>query len=102
MYFRGFCETPANRGFPESGVCQQNPRKPPPGIWDFPATSHQGIWGVSAKPATETPTKRGFKQGDFPNAEEYYQQAISLPIFPTLTENEQNHVISVLQECLTQ
>ena len=37
--------------------------------------------------------KLGFAWGDFPNSENYYKRAISLPIFPTLTENEQTFVI---------
>lgn len=37
--------------------------------------------------------KLGFVWGDFPNSEHYYKKAISLPIFPTLTENEQTFVI---------
>jgi UDP-4-amino-4,6-dideoxy-N-acetyl-beta-L-altrosamine transaminase len=40
--------------------------------------------------------KLGFKKGDFPNAEFYYNAAISLPMFPDLTENEQKEVINVL------
>lgn len=40
----------------------------------------------------------GFKKGDFPNAEKYYEQCLSLPMFPTLTHEEQHYVIEkVLQ-----
>lgn len=40
----------------------------------------------------------GFKKGDFPNAEKYYEQCLSLPMFPTLTHEEQRYVIEkVLQ-----
>lgn len=35
----------------------------------------------------------GFKSGDFPNAEEYYQRAISLPLHPQLTDEEQSYII---------
>jgi dTDP-4-amino-4,6-dideoxygalactose transaminase len=35
----------------------------------------------------------GWKEGDFPNAENYYKQCISLPMFPTLTDEEQGYVI---------
>jgi UDP-4-amino-4,6-dideoxy-N-acetyl-beta-L-altrosamine transaminase len=35
----------------------------------------------------------GFKVGDYPYAEAYYQQAMSLPIYPTLSDNDQNRVI---------
>ncbi|MEM8878148.1 MAG: UDP-4-amino-4,6-dideoxy-N-acetyl-beta-L-altrosamine transaminase [Pseudomonadota bacterium] len=37
--------------------------------------------------------KLGFKHGDFPNAESYYAGAISLPLFPALTDAEQDFVI---------
>jgi UDP-4-amino-4,6-dideoxy-N-acetyl-beta-L-altrosamine transaminase len=35
----------------------------------------------------------GWKKGDFPIAENYYQHCISLPMYPTLTEEEQDFVI---------
>ncbi len=35
----------------------------------------------------------GFKTGDFPVSEAYYASAISLPMFPGLTEADQRHVI---------
>lgn len=44
--------------------------------------------------------KRGFKQGDFPQAEEYYCQAISLPLYYDFTQEEQDYVIKVLKEVL--
>ena len=42
----------------------------------------------------------GFAWGDFPNAEAYYQSAISIPMFPTLTCEAQTKVISSLHEIL--
>ncbi|APS82263.1 UDP-4-amino-4,6-dideoxy-N-acetyl-beta-L-altrosamine transaminase [Piscirickettsia salmonis] len=42
----------------------------------------------------------GFKQGYCPNAEEYYQKAISLPMFYDLVENEQAYVVEKLKEAL--
>lgn len=35
----------------------------------------------------------GWQEGDFPIAERYYKYCISLPMFPTLDEEEQNYVI---------
>lgn len=35
----------------------------------------------------------GWKEGDMPNSEAYYKRCISLPMFPTLTIEEQNFVI---------
>lgn len=42
----------------------------------------------------------GFKAGDFPVAEQYYRDAISLPIFYGLTEVEQDKVVSAMREVL--
>lgn len=35
----------------------------------------------------------GWKEGDFPVAEAYYNQCLSLPMYPTLTSEEQEYVI---------
>ena len=40
----------------------------------------------------------GWKKGDFPVAENYYEHALSLPMYPTLTEEEQNFVIEKVLE----
>jgi UDP-4-amino-4,6-dideoxy-N-acetyl-beta-L-altrosamine transaminase len=37
--------------------------------------------------------ERGWKEGDLPLAEKYYKHCISLPMFPTLTDDEQSFVI---------
>jgi UDP-4-amino-4,6-dideoxy-N-acetyl-beta-L-altrosamine transaminase len=42
----------------------------------------------------------GFQRGDFPQAEAYYDHAISLPLFPTMTEAEQDRVMAVLTAAL--
>ena len=42
----------------------------------------------------------GFKDGDFPEAEKYYAEAISLPMYPDLSENDQNKVVDVLASLL--
>lgn len=42
----------------------------------------------------------GFKAGDFPNSETYYDRAISLPLYAGLTESDQNYVIAKLKELL--
>jgi dTDP-4-amino-4,6-dideoxygalactose transaminase len=36
----------------------------------------------------------GFKVGDFPNAEKYYQQAVTLPLFPELKFEEAEFVVN--------
>jgi dTDP-4-amino-4,6-dideoxygalactose transaminase len=35
----------------------------------------------------------GFKKGDFPKAENYYQRAITLPLYPDLSSKDQQYVI---------
>ncbi|GAB3030444.1 UDP-4-amino-4,6-dideoxy-N-acetyl-beta-L-altrosamine transaminase [Bowmanella dokdonensis] len=44
--------------------------------------------------------RMGFKPGDFPNAETFYRQAITLPLFPGLTADEQTRVIQAVKESL--
>lgn len=39
----------------------------------------------------------GWKEGDMPHSEEYYRHCISLPMYPTLTEEEQNYVIEKIK-----
>lgn len=43
---------------------------------------------------------RGFAEGDFPQAEAYYARAISLPIFPTMTEEQQDTVIAAVRSAM--
>lgn len=44
--------------------------------------------------------KMGFKYGDFPQAEKYYAEAISLPMFQTMTDTEQEKVIDALSKSI--
>lgn len=44
--------------------------------------------------------RRGFSPGDFPDAESYYAQAISLPMYPTMSESQQDHVTAALRTAL--
>ncbi len=44
----------------------------------------------------------GFNIGDFPEAEKYYQEAISLPMFHTMTEEQQLEIARVLSKVVTQ
>ncbi|WP_201590283.1 UDP-4-amino-4,6-dideoxy-N-acetyl-beta-L-altrosamine transaminase [Psychrobacter pulmonis] len=44
--------------------------------------------------------KFGFKEGDFPHTEQYYREAISLPMYPTLTHQDQDYVIQNLRTIL--
>jgi len=42
----------------------------------------------------------GFRQGDFPEAEAYYAEAISLPIYPKMSEAELDRVVDSLRAAL--
>lgn len=42
----------------------------------------------------------GFKAGQFPKAERYYAETISIPMYPTMTEAQQDTVVSCLREAL--
>lgn len=42
----------------------------------------------------------GFRQGDFPASERYYARAISLPLFPAMTDAQQDKVVSTLRALL--
>lgn len=44
--------------------------------------------------------RKGFAIGDFPKVEQYYSQAITLPLYYGLTEQEQNYVVERLKEVL--
>lgn len=74
--------------------------------------SHRGVfdalreWGIGVNlhyiPVHTHPyyTQQGFRSGDFPEAERYYAEAVSLPMYPTLTISEQDRVAEALNEVL--
>ncbi|NPA38134.1 MAG: UDP-4-amino-4,6-dideoxy-N-acetyl-beta-L-altrosamine transaminase [Chlorobi bacterium] len=41
---------------------------------------------------------KGWKKGDLPVAESYYEKALSLPMYPSLTDEEQDFVIEKIKE----
>lgn len=69
----------------------------------FEALREQGI-GVNLHyiPVHTQPyyQRMGFRKGDYPEAERYYAEAISLPMFQTMTEAQQDEVVSALKEAL--
>ena len=42
----------------------------------------------------------GFREGDFPNSESYYNRTISIPLFHTMTAEQQDEVLDVLKRVL--
>lgn len=43
----------------------------------------------------------GFRNGDFPESEKYYEEAITLPMFPLMSEAQQDEVVAALTAELT-
>lgn len=43
----------------------------------------------------------GNKEGDLPAVEEYYRHSLALPMFPTLTEEQQDYVIAKVKEFMS-
>lgn len=44
--------------------------------------------------------KKGFQMGDFPNAERNYLSTLSLPLYPSLSDEEQRRVIDIVTNVL--
>jgi dTDP-4-amino-4,6-dideoxygalactose transaminase len=44
--------------------------------------------------------KLGFQIQEYPNAQKYYQQALSIPLFYSLSDEQQEHVVSTIKEVL--
>lgn len=44
----------------------------------------------------------GFRQGDFPEAERYYEGCLSLPLFPRMSEGDVERVVNALRVALDQ
>lgn len=64
------------------------------GLYDF-LREHNIFAQVHYIPAHTMPYYRslGYRKGDFPKAERYYETCLSLPMYPTLTDEEQQYVI---------
>ncbi len=69
----------------------------------FEALHEQGI-GVNVHyiPVHTQPhyQRMGHKVGDYPQAEQYYAEAISLPMYQTLSDSQQDQVVAALQKVL--
>lgn len=42
--------------------------------------------------------RKGWKKGDFPVVEQYYEQCLSLPMFPALTDEDVHYVLATIDE----
>ena len=70
----------------------------------FEALREQGI-GVNLHyiPVHTQPyyQRMGFRESDFPQAEQYYAEAISLPLYPTMTDAQQEQVVAGLRKAVS-
>ena len=51
-------------------------------------------------PAQPYYNRLGFKMDDYPNAQNYYQEALSIPLFYDLTNEQQEQVISIIKKLI--
>lgn len=51
-------------------------------------------------PAQPHYRRLGFRPEDYPNAQRYYQEALTIPLFYDLTDEQQEHVITAIKELL--
>ena len=72
------------------------------GLYDFLKT-RQIFAQVHYLPVHRMPYYEGlgWRAGDFPRAEEYYAHCLSIPLFPTLTDEEQDYVVGCVAEFVT-
>ncbi|MFD2787553.1 UDP-4-amino-4,6-dideoxy-N-acetyl-beta-L-altrosamine transaminase [Hymenobacter rubripertinctus] len=72
------------------------------GLYDF-LRSRQIFAQVHYIPVHTMPYYQnlGWKPGDFPQAEAYYAECLSLPLFPGLTDAEQDYVLASVREFVT-
>lgn len=43
----------------------------------------------------------GFKRGEFPNSEQYYSRTISIPLFPRMSDADQDRIVDVISSALS-
>ena len=84
-------------------VIRLRPEATPPHRRVFEALRAKGI-GVNLHyiPVHTQPYYRGlgFKDGDFPVAEDYYSRAISIPLYSGLTDGDQDRVVAAIREAI--
>ncbi|MFC2081218.1 UDP-4-amino-4,6-dideoxy-N-acetyl-beta-L-altrosamine transaminase [Bacteroidota bacterium] len=73
------------------------------GLYDF-LKSNNIFPQVHYIPIHQQPYYRtkGWKSGDFPNAEKYYEQCLSIPLYPGLQDDEQEFVMEKILEFLNE
>ncbi len=43
-------------------------------------------------------SRYGYKSGDFPNAEKHFERIVSLPLYPTLTEEQSDYIVAAVRD----
>jgi len=73
------------------------------GLYDF-LRSHNIFAQIHYIPLHIMPyySQFGWEKGDLPSSERYYESCLSLPMFPRLTDEEQNYVIEKIREFIEQ
>lgn len=66
-------------------------------LWQLKVAANLHYIPIHRQPYYES---LGFKVGDFPEAEQFHRDVISLPMFPTISKTEQKHVIASLKKSL--
>ena len=66
-------------------------------VWLLPGLWRWMVIGARSEALIRIYRRLGFAPGQFPAAEAYYAQALSLPMFPTLTDAQQDEVVAALR-----
>ena len=74
-------------------VCNKTQRQIYDGLWTKGVAANLHYIPVHRHPYY---VKRGFNVGDFPEAEHFHQEAITIPMYPTLNSKKQSAVIEAL------
>ncbi len=82
-------------------ICQHSGNKSRREVFDSLRSSGIGV-NVHYIPVHLQPYYQnlGFRKGDFPVAEQYYSEAISLPVFYSLSDEDQDEVVEALKNAL--
>ena len=43
----------------------------------------------------------GFKKNDFPNSESFHKEIISIPIYPTLKDEQQKYIVETIKKVIS-
>ena len=78
--------------------CNKTQRQVYDALWQNDVAPNLHYIPVHRQPYYE---KLGFKAGDFPEAEQFHREVISIPMYPTLEPNQQAAVIAVLAKALS-